>query len=139
MKAYTWDELYDMWEGWARNGDLDYSFENPLRNWIRSFPKEVQPAAALAMSLVKWEPGSIRFNLSTFYHYFDEVWSCGCCCLFYYRTCQGCPLIRGDQGGCIIGLDVWWDEDYEIYNRILRKYKDAYDKLPSKWREEVAP
>lgn len=94
----------------------------PLWRFLLNYSAESRPAAAVALSLVKW-----HLIISGYTGYYG----CGCCAL-YPGNCEGCPLHGGPNGfGCDDGSAK------DVYSYILKIYTSHFNALPARDRQRV--
>lgn len=151
MKAYTMEELIELVT--SKNLTTDRRTYERLRDWLQGFPPKTRPAAALALSVAKWSrdnPTRGEGGRRT----------CGCCVYYLEPTaigardevdCGDCPLrdqfeldytegVRciapdGDPVFNPVSSGAGQRGADRTYNAILKKYREAYAKLPREWRE----
>lgn len=129
MEPYTWDEIAAVWEEAA---DDKIRRVNLLSNWIKGFPRTARRAAGLALSLIKWDETHFATDLR------GSIFLCGVCQAQMLKQvdppnigfmCDDCPLTSGPSGnGCDLG------HRKNVYNFILEKYREEYERLPARWR-----
>jgi len=117
----AWKDVNEAWHS-----------DEVLEDWIDRYPRSARRAAALALSVVKWN----RKNFSEAIR--DSSLLCGACAgewtTIQLWTCTDYPLWRGENEEgfmlCCLG------DRKAVYDRILRAYAVEWEKLPVKWKEK---
>ena len=123
------EDLRDQ-EGWAEfvNAVRSQHPVHAIQKLLGEYDVKDRKAAAVALSLAKWHPSTVLHRWARLTYWTN----CGCCVLYGYMSCKGCPLAylmktKKDYplsaGSCINTADP-----VATYNAILGVYKRLYQK-----------